>query len=303
MQVIDLNSSEYPPLLKATKNPPKELYIKGDYTPQIFENCLSVVGSRKMTLYGQRVTQRFVREVASCGITIVSGFMYGVDAEAHEAALSVGGKTVAVMACGIDEICPAFQKDLYNSILETGSLAISEYSGSTQARKWTFPQRNRIVAGLSQALLVVEAGYKSGTLITAKCARDYGRQVFVAPGDVFSSNYKGICRLIKEGAKVVTSGLDIAKYYNADFPADFGTKEFQGKLEIFEHGGEGRETSIKRNLDPIEEKIYSLLENSSLNLDDLVSILEISPSSMSAKITSLSLKGLITEKGGIFYVN
>ena len=303
MQVVDLNSSRYPDLLKVTKNPPKKLYIKGKYTPQIFENCLSVVGSRKMTPYGQRVTQRFVREVASRGITIVSGFMYGVDAEAHDAALSVGGKTVAVMACGIDAICPSFQKDLYNSILELGSLAVSEYPGSTQARKWTFPQRNRIVAGLSQALLVVEAGYKSGTLITAKYARDYGRQVFVAPGDVFSSNYKGICQLITKGAKVVTSGLDIAKYYDADFKANFGAGESQGRLGIFGNENRKRERPVKRNLDPAEEKIYSLLKSSSLNLDDLVTTLGVSPSSVSAKITSLSLKGLIDERGGIFYVN
>jgi len=297
MQVINLNSPEYPALLKAIKDPPKKLYIKGKYNPQIFRNCLSVVGSRKMTLYGKRVTQRFVREVASRGITIVSGFMYGVDAEAHEAALSVGGKTVAVMACGIDEICPSFQKDLYNSILESECLVISEYPGSTTAKKWTFPQRNRIVAGLSQALFVVEAGSRSGTLITATHARKSNREVFVPPGDVFSSNYRGICQLIKEGANVVTSGFNIAKYYKENFSPNLGLKEFP------ESRTEKNKAYPEGNLGPIEEKIYSILKDSSINLDGLVNNLEISSSIVSAKITSLSLKGLVDEKGGVFYVN
>jgi DNA processing protein len=125
--------------------------------PDIFDRCLAVVGSRNITRYGEEITKKLVGAIAGRGITIVSGFMYGVDVAAHKAALSVGGKTIAVMPCGIESIHPADQRDVYEEILQSEGLVMSEWEGEYPAQTWTFPRRNRIVAGLSQATLVVEA--------------------------------------------------------------------------------------------------------------------------------------------------
>jgi DNA processing protein len=194
-----IDSSYYPDLLKKSCRPPEKIFVRGnrEMFKETFRACLSVVGSRKMTSYGKRATQKFVRTLAGRGITIVSGFMYGIDAEAHRAAIDAGGKTVAVMPCGIERICPAYQKELYYEILNSGGYILSEYEGDKSPRNWTFPQRNRIVAGLSQALLVVEAGGKSGTLITAKYARKGNRKIFAVPGSIFSANSKGTWNSMK----------------------------------------------------------------------------------------------------------
>ena len=164
---IENGNPEYPPLLKAIAQAPKELYYRGNWSACLFEECLAVVGSRKMTTYGRQVTEKLVSEIASAGITIVSGFMYGIDATAHKAALEAGGRTIAVMPCGIDLIHPEYQEDLYKEILENNGLIISEFPGLFPPALWTYPRRNRIVAGLSRATMVVEAGEKSGALITA----------------------------------------------------------------------------------------------------------------------------------------
>ncbi len=158
-QTIKIDDEKYPRLLKEIGSPaPKKLYYKGDLNNDIFKNCLAVVGSRHLTSYGRRVTERFVAEIASAGITIVSGFMYGGDEAAHSAAVKAGGKTIAVMPCGIDIIHPEYQKGLYEEILKNNGLIISEYEGKFLPVTWTYVKRNRIVAGLSRAVLVVEAG-------------------------------------------------------------------------------------------------------------------------------------------------
>ena len=161
------------------------------------------------------MTEKLVTELAASGITIVSGFMYGIDAAAHKAALLAGGRTIAVMPCGIDLIHPEYQQDLYMEILNNKGLVISEYEGSRAPALWTYPQRNRIVAGLSKAVLIIEAGEKSGSLITANFAKKFGRKVFAVPGPITSENSKGIMQLIKEGAEAVSSAQDILREYGS----------------------------------------------------------------------------------------
>src|SRR3989344_5079370 len=185
-KVITKEDSKFPELLKQIPDAPKQLYYKGEWNEDLFDNCLAVVGSRRMTQYGKRVTEQIVGEVAGAGVTIVSGFMYGVDATAHKAALAFGGKTIAVMPCGIERIHPEHQKDLYEKILGTGpakspdgdrgasGLVVSEWNGDSMPQLWTYPRRNRIVAGLSKATLVVEAGLDSGSLNTAELPRKIG---------------------------------------------------------------------------------------------------------------------------------
>ena len=195
----------------------------------IFSNCLAVVGSRKLTNYGKQTIERIVGELAMAGITIVSGFMYGADAEAHRATVKVGGRTIAVMPCGIDRISPEDQEELYNDILENNGLIISEYEGDMTPALWTYPRRNRIVAGLSKAVLIIEAGEKSGSLITANLAKKFGRKIFAIPGPITSSVSIGTNRLIKEGAEMVISAKDILKWFR-----DEDLHSISSHLDFFE---------------------------------------------------------------------
>jgi len=214
MNIVTIQDKNYPKLLKQIgKDAPKQLYYKGKWNKEIFNHCLAVVGSRRMTIYGRQVAERIVGEVASAGVTIVSGFMYGVDATAHQAALKVGGRTIAVMPCGIDLIHPEYQQDLYAEILNNQGLIVSEYEGSMQPALWTYPRRNRIVAGLCQAALIIEAGEQSGSLITAEFAKKFKRKVFAVPGPITSENSKGISQLLKEGAAAATCAGDILREY------------------------------------------------------------------------------------------
>ena len=216
---IDVTEKKYPPALSEAlkklqlSSGPKKLYYKGNWDDKIFRDCLTVVGSRHLTSYGRRATEQIVTEIAAAGITIVSGFMYGGDEAAHSSAVKAGGKTIAVMPCGIDIISPEYQKNLYNEILETGGLIISEYEGNFLPVNWSFAKRNRIVAGLSKAILVSEASLNSGSLITAGYAKKYGRKIFAVPGQITSEVSKGTIKLIKEGAEVVTEARDILKFY------------------------------------------------------------------------------------------
>lgn len=289
---------EYPKLLKEIgKDAPKQLYYKGKWDGEIFENCLAVVGSRRMTTYGKQVVERIVGEAAAAGITIVSGFMYGVDETAHEAALRVGGRTIAVMPCGIDLIHPEYQQDLYAEILNNKGLVVSEYEGNMQPSIWTYPRRNRIVAGLSKAALIVEAGEKSGSLITANFAKKFKRKLFVVPGPITSETSKGANQLIKQGAAMVTSARDILDYYSlrklnfeksSPYPAIAGPRpnpDFQNLFSV------------------LEEQIIERLQREPLEIDILARTLGISASKLGTTLSLMQLKGQIKLEGNRYYVN
>jgi DNA processing protein len=177
----------------------KKLYFKGDYDDNIFDNCVAIVGSRRMTSYGERVIEKIVPPLVNAGITIVSGYMYGVDKKAHKTALECGGKSIAVLGWGID-----LEKPVKNLLF------ISEYPGETKSQLWMFPQRNRIVAALSSTVVVIEAAEKSGSLITANFAIKYKKKLFAVPGPITSIVSTGSNNLIKSGlAAMCTSAEDI----------------------------------------------------------------------------------------------
>ena len=284
MQYIDIESAEYPYLLRQITDPPAKLYFKGNWDPGIFNETLSVVGSRKMTAYGEKITPRLLMPLAAENITIVSGFMYGIDACAHEAALDGGGKTVAVMPCGVDRIHPEYQSDLHERILQSG-LVISEYPAAMPPALWTYPRRNRIIAGLSPVLLVVEAGLKSGALITAKIAQKYNKRIFAVPGPLTSRVSLGTALLIKHGAFIVTSEDDLLFEYGKD-PSK--------KLRI----GQKPE-----GLNRLQQKIIELLSLQPLRIDELTRLTKAHPSDTAANLTILSLKRIITSKDGRFYLS
>lgn len=199
-------SSQYPPLLRETKSPPKKLYWRGE-RPDI--PLVAVIGSRRPTPYGEQVTDMLVRDLATAGLGIVSGLAIGIDALAHRAALEAGGYTLAVLGNGIDSIRPATNQKLGEKLLRSGGAIISEHPPGTSAQTFSFPARNRIIAGLSLAVIVTEADAHSGSLITSNFALQYNRRVMAVPGSIFNPRSAGPNNLIRSGAIPVTSAQDI----------------------------------------------------------------------------------------------
>ncbi len=285
-KVVTIKDKGYPGLLrKIGKDAPKKLYYKGEWDEEIFENCLAVVGSRRLTSYGRKITEQLVEEIATAGITIVSGFMYGGDEAAHKTAVEAGGRTIAVMPCGIDIIHPEYQEELYNEILKKKGLIVSEFEGKFPPALWTYPKRNRIVAGLSKAVLIVEAGLNSGSLITAEFAKKFGRKIFAVPGPLTSEVSKGTSQLIKEGAGVATEAGDILKYYNISRTKPSLTKPGLARL-----GG-------------LEREIIEKLQRESLEADALARILGLPVAKVGTTLSLMQLKGFINQEGGKYHVD
>ncbi len=284
MNQVDIRSCEYPYLLKQIKDPPEKLYFRGDWNTDIFTKTLSVVGSRRMTRYVETIATELVTVIAKAGITVISGFMYGIDAQAHAAALETGGLTIAVMPCGIDKIHPEYQVDLHTRIIRRGGLVVSEYPGDTPPALWTYPRRNRIIAGLSPVLLVVEAGLKSGALITARIAKNCNKKVFAVPGPLTSSVSRGTALLIKQGASILTSVDDILSEY--------------GECTAGKPHSEKKSSGLNES----QRKIVNLLSIEPMGIDEITRAVEKPTSEIGADLTILCLKKLLTLKEGKYYL-
>ena len=284
MDFIDIKSDEYPYLLRQIKDPPVKLYFKGDWDMDIFKETLSVVGSRRMTRYGETITDELVTAIAEAGVTIVSGFMYGIDAQAHEATLKGGGRTIAVMPCGIERIHPEYQADLYSRIRRCNGLVISEYPGNTPPALWTYPRRNRIIAGLSPILLVVEAGLKSGALITARIAKNYNKRIFAVPGPLTSSVSHGTSLLIKQGASILTSADDLLFEY--------------GKFTVAKPYLKKKPSGLNES----QRRIIELLSLEPMGIDEITRVTDTLTSETGADLTVLCLKKLLTLKEGRYHL-
>ena len=281
MKQIDIDSSEYPVSLRQIPDPPAVLYYRGEWNPGLFEKTISVVGSRRMTRYGETMTDRLVSEIARAGITVISGFMYGIDARAHESAVSAPGKTIAVMPCGIERIHPAYQEDLYGRILGSGGLILSEYEGDMPPALWSYPRRNRIVAALSPLLLVTEAALKSGALITARLARKYNKKIYALPGPLTSQVSLGTARLIQQGASIVTGPEEILLEYGME-------RQSSGRAKQPDWEG----------LSKLQKTILRRLALEPQTADELIRVLNEPSSRIGAELTLLSLKKkLILQEG------
>lgn len=298
-EIIETKDKRYPASLKeALKNlqkslGPKRLYCKGNWSSEIFENCLAVVGSRKLTFYGRKATEQLVAEVAAAGVTIVSGFMYGGDEAAHLATVKVGGKTIAVMPCGINLIHPPNQKELYQKILDTNGLILSEYEDKVLPQNFTYIQRDRIVAGLSKAVLVTEAALNSGSLITASYAKKYGRKIFAVPGQITSDVSKGTIKLIKEGAEPVTSAKDILDFFKI-------TPKFSKTTPHHNLSDRGKYDAVRTNL---EDKIIDQLKREPMKADEMARMFAVSVAELGTTLTMMQLKGFIINDSGKYYIN
>jgi len=279
IQEILRSDDKFPNELKKLRDCPKKLYYRGAWNSKLFSKTLSIVGSRRMTRYGKEVVSKFMPELVAGKITIVSGFMYGVDSEAHRKCLEVGGKTIAILGSGLDYLTPVENGDLYTEILKNDGLVISEYEPDFQPTLWSFPQRNRIVSGLSTVgVLIIEAGIKSGSLITAKIGRKQNKNIFAVPGPITSSASIGTNWLLEHNlAKIVTDPSVL-------------TGERKGVFEqmvIFD-------TSI----DPQYRKILELLRQESLTIDELARGTEMNIAEISVLISQMIMKGMIEEEGG-----
>jgi DNA processing protein len=292
--IIDVDNEKYPKDSKeALKMLPlslgaKKLYYKGNFDESIFKNCLAVVGSRRLTSYGRRATEQIVTECAAAGITIVSGFMYGGDEAAHSACVRAGGRTIAVMPCGVDVIFPPQQKELYNKILENKGLIISEYPEGFKPVNYSFVQRDRIVAGLAKAVFVTEASLNSGSLITAKYAKQMNKKIFALPGQIFSDVAKGTNKLIKEGAEIVSEPNDILSFYKVLVSEKI--------IKSAAPAGAAAENSL-------EQKIIDYLSRESMKADDMARIFAIPVSQLGTTLTMMQLKGIINLDNQKYYLN
>lgn len=276
----------YPKVLISSfgrKRPPKQLFYRGELKPDLFEKSLAVVGARRMTRYGKEVIERFIPALVAEGATIISGFMYGVDTEAHTKTVEYGGKTVAVLGNGINICYPPENEKLYVEILQNRGVIMSEYEPDQKAQLWMYSARNRIVAGLaSLGVLIIEAGEASGSLITARLGREQGKKVFAVPGPIFSPVSAGANLLIKKGeAKMVTDPTDI-----------LGTSPAAGTGK-----------TAAPNLDGLEKKIYLALKLEPLTADEIVSSLGENVVEVSKSLSLMSLKGIIEESGGKFFLS
>lgn len=277
---ISLEDKEYPNLLKKIKKPPEILYFRGKILPQ--ENCFAIVGARLCSSYGKQVTLEIAGDLAEAGLTIVSGLAPGIDTFSHFAVVERKKRTIAVLGTGIDEksIYPKSNLKLSQEILENGGCLISEYPPGTRGTRFTFPQRNRIIAGLSSGVLVIEAKQKSGALITAEWARKQSRKVFAVPGPIHSLNSKGPHYLIKTGAKLVENANDILE--------DLGLSTILKSAAI-------KGDTYEENL------ILESLKENILDIDKIIEKTKVSAAKTASTLAILEIKGKVRNLGGNNY--
>jgi DNA processing protein len=278
-----ISKRDFPDNLKKINKCPEKLFYRGHWNEKIFEKVLAIVGSRQMTRYGREIISKFMPDLAAEKLTIISGFMYGIDTEAHKKCLEMGGKTIAVLGGGLDFLSPSENDDLYTEILEKDGLVISEYEPDFKPTLWSFPARNRIVSALStEGILVVEAGLKSGSLITARIGKEQNKKIFAIPGPINSKLSEGTNWLIKENlAKMVLESGDILE------------RQIKKIKQI---------NFLEENLNSIENKIINLLKNEESSIDELTRILGLPITEISTNLSTLSLKDLVEEENGKYYL-
>jgi DNA processing protein len=287
----------YPKLLKEINDPPIGLYRKGQY--DFAQPCIAIVGSRRTTLYGQSVAKKFGAELARLGFCIVSGLARGIDTAAHEGALSVGGKTAAVLGCGIDIVYPPENLDLYRRIEETGAV-ISEFPFTRRADRQSFAMRNRIVAGMSAAIIVVESDVGGGSMITAKFAGEQGRLVYAVPGRIDQATSAGCHQLIRDGATLLTSVDDILNelnYLDGFQPQPIppkGGDELESDVDENTRAGPPSQTS---GLSDAEQTLLNCFSGGGiLSLDAIAAQTGRSAGELSATLMMLELKRLVAKR-------
>ncbi len=282
IQVMTWEDDLYPARLKEIDQPPPVLYVRGEIITED-HLAVAVVGTRKVTSYGRQVTEELAANLGANGVTVVSGLARGVDAIAHEGVLKAGGRTIAVLGCGVDRIYPPEHTRLADKIIERGAI-ISDYAPGTPPDSVNFPPRNRIISGMSVAVVVIEAGETSGALITSAFAADQGRDVYAVPGNIYAPQSTGTNRLIQQGAKPLLKPGDVVEDLHM-------TKVI--------------EKTAARKVIPaseLEAAIISVLNSEPLHIDEICVSAGLSIEKVSATLTLMELKGMVRQIGGMNYV-
>jgi DNA processing protein len=282
IEVVTLTDTTYPQLLREAPSPPAVLYVKGTLADEDLK-AVGIVGTRRCSAYGRQVALTMAEELARAGVTVISGLALGIDGQAHRGALSGGGRTIAVLGSGVDIIYPHAHRELAEQIAQNGAV-LSDYPPGTKPDAKNFPPRNRIIAGLSKGVVVIEAPNRSGALITVDFAADYGRDVFCVPGSVQSEYSAGCHRVLRDGARLVTSAVDVLE--------DLG-------MAPIEPGA-----AVQQSFPMTEEErhIFNYIRWEPQHIDELAAAASFTAAQCGALLTMLELKGAIRDAGGQHYV-
>jgi DNA processing protein len=282
IQVLTWEDEEYPRRLKEIEQPPPVLYLRGDLKLED-DWAVAIVGTRRITAYGRQVAEEVSSTLARNGVTVVSGLARGVDAVAHQAAVHAGGRTLAVLGSGVDRIYPPENQRLAEQILLHGAM-ISDYPIGTPPEGPNFPPRNRIISGLSLAVIVIEANLDSGAMITATFAAEQGRELFAVPGSILAPQSKGTNQLIRDGARLLLDPQEV--------------------LEILDLKQATAQQTARQVLpgDPVEAQLYQVLGPEPRHVDDIRSQTGMSIEKVSSTLALMELKGMVRQVGGMNYV-
>jgi DNA processing protein len=283
IQIMTWEDETYPARLREIDQPPPVLYVRGQYLPDdVF--AVALVGTRRITPYGRQITEEISAFLAANGMTVVSGLARGVDAAAHTAALKAGGRTIGILGSGVDRIYPPEHRALAEQMTERGAI-ISDYAPGTPPDASNFPPRNRIISGLSLAVVVIEAGETSGALITAEFAAEQGREVFAVPGSILAPQSKGANKLIQQGALPLLHASDLMQALNLT------------------RMGEHKAARKALPTDEVEAKLFALLGEQPVHVDEIGIQTGLPIEKVSATLTLMELKGMVRQVGGMHYVS
>ncbi len=305
--IVTINDASYPPLLKEISDPPPFLYIKGQLQPQD-ATSIAIVGSRSPTNYGKTTSHQLSYQLATRGVTIVSGFARGIDTTAHQGALEAGGRTIAVMGNGLGIVYPETNRELADEIIQSGAL-ISEFPMTMPPMATNFPRRNRVISGLTLGTLVVEASERSGSLITARCAAEQGREVFAVPGPIFSKLSQGTHHLINQGATLVHTIEDVLQVLPQNHEASTPPKSPPRQPLSKTPARRGEVTSPLQSdlkptpapsvpLNPNEQAVLSAIGSPSSHIDQIALTSQLPIGKVSGILVMLELKGLVQQSPG-----
>lgn len=301
IDIIGFGSPEYPEILMEISDPPLVLYVRGDASVLRNRNAFCIVGTRRGTVYGMSAALGVSEQLARCGMVIVSGVAMGIDTAAHRGALRGGGKTIGIMGCGLDVEYPTENGDVRKAIIENGAL-ISEFPLGTPPLPGNFPIRNRLLSAFSLGVAVMEAGERSGALITAKYAAEQGRDVFALPGNISSPMSAGTNALIQDGAALLTGADAILAEYIMRYPEYFSAREI-----VLEKTEEEKAPAISEEtahalqnpgVTDLERKVYNVLSKEALHINEISRLADIPVQEVQAMITILQIKGKIKEHPG-----
>ena len=296
-RIITLDDPEYPEILKGIYDPPLCLYVRGTM-PDFSYNTLAVVGSRRATIYGRKMAKHLTESAVLANWKIISGLAFGIDAIAHQTTVDAGGITIGVLGGGLSRIHPQEHIPLARQIVETGGALLSEFPMRYPVSRQSFPRRNRIVSGLSQAVLIVEAGLKSGALITAELGLNQGKEVFAVPGHVDNPQAKGCHKIIKQGGKLLEDFKDVIESF--DFLPGFIPAP-EVKEEVVDLFSENITSSIPSNLSEQEFQVCQLLQDEAKSFDFIADATKIPVASLNGLLTKMAMKMLIEQHPGKIY--